>query len=520
MKMKSKEQNLDVNKLDIAHYVKKKVLLISLYNHNLFSIRILHAIIEKYAHVETVFFKRNFYISGDKINLSSEKEYDLLMNLIRETKPEIIGLSLRTLFFPTAKEITQRIREISDAIIIWGGTHPIICPEECIQYADMICISEGETPVKNLFEKKSLDGFWVRHNGKVYKSNKRILTEDLNSIPIPDLYDKNKYHIESDKIQHGDPVNDMRVYDILASRGCPFDCSYCINSYLKKIYKLQRILRLRSVESVMKELNTLKKNSRNLRRLFFHDEMFALGNKEWIKEFVKRYKKEINLPFAIEYNPTTIVPMEESLKLLKSAGLDNMVIGIEGSERVRKEIYNRLISDQQMIKCQIILKKKGIFATYNLIVKNPLETVEDLKSIFNLVVKMPRPFSFHIFQLIHFPKTELTEKLVSQGLIKNDFRSDNPHSYIFTPKKNSEEDFWINLIGLSSKSFIPKRFLIFLSKRESLKKHQAPIYVLIRVSNLIKFMMDGLRWASKENFSYKILKRDIKDLKGFFVNYR
>lgn len=517
--MKLKE-NMDINSLDINQFIKKKVLLISLYNHNLFSIRILHSIIENYANVETVFFKKNFYMSGDKINLPSEKEYELLMGLIKRTKPEIIGISLRTLFFPAAKEITLRIRKISNALIMWGGTHPIVCPDECIRYADIICTCEGEIPIKNLFEKKNLDGFWIKHNGKVYKSKKRILTEDLNSIPNPDLGDKNKYHIENDKIFIGDPVNKLRVYDILASRGCPFSCSYCINSYLKTIYSGQKLLRLRSLDRVMDELKMIKKQSKNLKRIFFHDEMFALGNKQWIKEFVQRYKKEIGLPFAIEYSPETIAGMEDSLELLKKAGLDNMVIGIEGSERVRKEVYNRTISDKKMIECQTILRKLGIFATYNLIVKNPLETIDDLKSVFNLVLKLPRPFSFHIFQLVHFPKTELTEKLVAEGIIKNDFQNDNAHSYIFTPKKNSEEDFWINIIGLSSKSFIPKSFLVHLSRNKYAMKHQSFIYFLTRASNLIKFGMDGFRWVSKEKFSYKILMRDFKDLKGFFVNYR
>lgn len=514
------EKHCDINLLDINKFVKKKVLLISLYNHNLFSIRILHEIIKKYAHTETIFFKKNFYMAGDKVNLPSEKEYELLMGLIKKTKPGIIGISLRTLFFPVAKEITLRIRKFSNALIVWGGTHPIVCPDDCIKYADMICTCEGEIPVKNLFEKKSLEGFWVKYKGKIYKSKKRILTGDINKIPNPNLENKNKYHLENDKLNLGDPVNNMRVYDILASRGCPFACSYCINSYLKKLYYGQKILRLRNVDRVIDELKVIKKQSKNLRRIFFHDEMFALGNKQWIKEFVQKYKKEIGLPFAIEYSPETITYMEGSLRLLKKAGLDNMVIGIEGSERVRKKIYNRPISDKKMIECQTMLRKLGIFATYNLIVKNPLETIDDLKSVFNLVLKLPRPFSFHMFQLVHFPKTELTEKLVAKGIIKNDFQSDNAHSYIFTPKKNSEEDFWINMIGLSSKSFIPKSFLVHLSKNKYAMKHQNFVYLLTRASNLIKFGMDGFRWVSKEKFSYKILMRDFKDLKGFFVNYR
>lgn len=502
------------DKLDINKFVKKKVLLISLYGYQLFSIRVLHSIIEKYAQVKTVFFKE---LRDGEDMTPSEKEYALLMDLVKEFKPGIIGISFRSSYFSMTKEITRKIRKISDALIMWGGIHPILSPEECIDYADMVCICEGEIPIKNLFEKKSLDGFWVNYNGKIYKNPKRVLTENLDELPVPNFKNQNKYYIEGDKLNFGDPIHECRVYNIMASRGCPFNCSYCINSNLKDIYHGQKLLRLRSVDSVIDELKAIKNESKNLRRIFFFDEIFGLGNKEWMKEFVKRYKKEINLPFGLEYRPDMI--KEDILRMLKDAGLDNMTIGLEsGSERVRKEVYLRNISDEQMLKCQRILKKVGIIGTYNIIVKNPLETIEDLKKGFELIIKFPRPFSFHIYRLIHFPKTELTNKLLSEGIIKES-EIDVDNTFILS-KNNSEEDFWINMIGLSSKEFIPKKFLIFLTKKKYLIKHPFFIYSLTRVSNFAKFMIDGFRWASREGFSYGIMIAGFRNLKAYLRTYR
>ncbi|MBU2633763.1 MAG: hypothetical protein KJ674_00805, partial [Nanoarchaeota archaeon] len=87
----------------------KKVLFISLYNYQLFSIRLLHSISEKHAEVKTVFFKRYLYNMRDFDIKPSEKEYDLLMNLIKKFEPDMIGISLRSSYFPVAKEITKRI---------------------------------------------------------------------------------------------------------------------------------------------------------------------------------------------------------------------------------------------------------------------------------------------------------------------------------------------------------------------------------------------------------------------------
>lgn len=501
-------QNTSLNKLGINKFVKKKVLLISLCGYQSFTVRLLHSIIKKYALVKTVFFKRNVYVR-DVITIS-EKEYEYLIKLVEEFEPGLIGISFRSPFLPITKEIIKRVRKVSDALIMLGGTHTIICPEECIKYVDMVCPCEGEIPVKNFFEKNSLDGFWVNKNGKVYKSHKRILTENLDELPVPNFENENKYYIERGRIHFGDPIYGCRVYHIMGSRGCPFNCSYCINSNLRNLYHGQKYLRLRSVDSVMNELNAIKKRSKNLKRILFMDEIFALGNKKWMEEFIMRYKKEINLPFGISYRPDIV--KEDVLKLLKEGGLDNAFIGIEsGSERVRKEIFNRHISDEQILKCQKILKKVGIIGVYNLIVENPLETVEDLKKGFELIIKFPRPFSFHIFKLAVFPKTELAKRFITKWG-KESFNE----SLIYTPSKIKEEDFWINLISLSSKEFIPKKVLIFISRNSFFIKHQFFVYSLTRVSNWIKFVIEGFRFVLKEGFSYRLVLTVCEDFKKFW----
>lgn len=488
-------ENMSPNPLDINKFVKKKILLISLCSYQSFTTRIFHAIIKKKTIVSSVFFKKDTSLKV------SEKEYGLLINLVKELNPDIIGVSVRTPFFSIAKNITERIRKVSNAKIIWGGVHAIINPEESVGYADFVCHGEGEIPLKNFFENDSLEGFFP---------NNRVLTSDLNKLPTPDFEDENKYYIERDKLHFGDPINKTRVYHIMGSRGCPFSCSYCINSNIKKLYEGQKYLRLRSVDSVLNELNAIKKSSKNLKRILFMDEIFALGNKEWVEEFVKGYKKEINLPFGISYRPDWV--KEDVLIMLKDAGLDNVFIGIEsGSERIRKEVFNRNVSDKQLLECQKVFKKVGgVISVYNLIVKNPFETVEDLKKGFELIIQFPKPFSFHILKLVVFPKTDLSMKLPVS--------IDESLNYV--PSMGGEDDFWINLISLSSKEFIPKKVLVFISKNGFFAKHQFFVYSLVRVSNWAKFIIEGFRFVSKEGFSYSILLTFHEDFKKFWSGNR
>lgn len=60
----------------------------------------------------------------------------------------LVGISLLTSGFFNAAQLTKRIKEsLGDMPIIWGGKHPTINPTECLQYADAICLGEGDITV-------------------------------------------------------------------------------------------------------------------------------------------------------------------------------------------------------------------------------------------------------------------------------------------------------------------------------------------------------------------------------------
>tara|TARA_B100001971_G_C18148925_1_gene514709 strand:- start:654 stop:977 length:324 start_codon:yes stop_codon:yes gene_type:complete len=95
-------------------------------------------------------------------------------------------------------------------------------------------------------------------------------------------------------------------YFIMATRGCPFACAYCSNSYLHNLYaKKSKHVRKRNVSNVMKELLYAKKLFKNLKTISFLDEVFVL-DKNWIKEFVREYKQNVNVEFRCEFYPSTV----------------------------------------------------------------------------------------------------------------------------------------------------------------------------------------------------------------------
>src|SRR3989338_1249232 len=87
-----------------------------------------------------------------------------------------VGISVMTNFFERAKQVTLFLKKHSKIPVVWGGIHTAIKPEECLQYADMICIGEAENNIvpfaQNLASANSfsqMDNVWLKVKGEIIK---------------------------------------------------------------------------------------------------------------------------------------------------------------------------------------------------------------------------------------------------------------------------------------------------------------------------------------------------------------
>lgn len=298
--------------------------LLALYDPDAIGIRTLASISARRLgrRVNQVFFKNlfpdNFPYTGN--------EFELLIRLIKDLNTELLGISIRSSSLKTAIEIIRRVRsELSDIKIIIGGTHAILSPEECIEFADMVCLGEGEYPFLDILQRFSKDlkainsipGLWVKEGGHIYKNGMNELI-DINDLPQIDYSDSNKWYIENDRVIPGDPLSGNSVGEVFSSRGCPYKCTYCTNNILKSIMNDKKFVRLKSVDNVIEDINNLKGYFKNLKKIVFADEVFAF-NKQWTDEFCDKYKEKINLPFAALFFPNMVT--ENAVRMLKASGL-------------------------------------------------------------------------------------------------------------------------------------------------------------------------------------------------------
>jgi radical SAM superfamily enzyme YgiQ (UPF0313 family) len=166
----------------------------------------------------------------------------------------------------------------------------------------------------------------------------------------------------------------------------------------------------------MRELNEAKAKRPRLKAIAFSDDIFA-PPRPWLEEFCARYKAEIGLPFIIFSFPRMVD--DAKVKLMADAGLAWTTLGVQsGSERIRRDCYERETSNEEIIGACQTLARYGVERNLDFIGDNPYETDEDRFETVDLLSRLPKPFFFNYFSLTYFPGVDLTERALRDGFIR------------------------------------------------------------------------------------------------------
>ena len=330
-----------------------------------------------------------------------EEEYQTLAAQLADFNPDVIGLSVISLSIPEAVKTTQFLRSKFNLPIIWGGVGVTLEPEIAIPHADIICVGEGEEVMVDLADRldkgediKRIEGTWAKtEDGEIIK-NARRPSGSLDAISIPDWNPDKMLYITSEKVLDGAAAYKLITdgdYQIMTQRGCPFSCSFCVESRYQEMFGKKNSLRRRSVDVVIEELVRAKETF-NPQVIWFWDDVFTL-NPRWLEEFLPRYKEEVGIPFWCYTYPTTHKP--KLLRQLKDAGCNCISMGVQsGSERVLREVYNRPTPLDRVIEASQEIVDAGIIGYFDLISRSSFEIEEDLRSTFNFLVDLPQEMNY------------------------------------------------------------------------------------------------------------------------------
>ncbi len=417
-----------------------KLCLISLYEDiSSIGLRYLAAYLRKAGIGVTMVFMPSTPIASRYREFSdSKQEVSLLKDLLGQISPDVIGIGVMTNYFKRAAHITRQIQKDCNAPVVFGGIHATVCPEECLEYADMVCIGESEETmrevcdsIKKPHEQAMIRGLCYKERGRIIKNEIRPLRDNLDSHPFPAFSTDEDYVIIRDRLErmHRDRIIAMlprypfpvTTYRIMTSRGCPFSCTYCSNNALRKIYSgAGPYVRGRSVGNVIEEMKEVK-HSLGIKMFRIMDDSFLWHSKEWLSDFSKQYKRFIDLPISCLSNTANL--SEEKLRLLVDSGLEHIQLGVQsGSDRVNREIYGRDVPSERTLAICAMIKALPVplKVTLDLIFDSPFESDEDRIETIRFLAKVNRiGISYHLgkFSLRFYPGTALYEKALHAGFL-------------------------------------------------------------------------------------------------------
>lgn len=355
---------------------------------------------------------------------------------------DVIGISLMTNLFRRAVELTSHLKAKLDLPVVWGGIHPTIRPEECLEHADIVVVGEGEGAMLDLaraFEAgnsfEDIENLCFKTPRGIQRNPVRPLIQDLDGIPPPDFDNPEYYVFDPDTLRFVVPDQRFQLrlfgkgplhergqlnYQTITTRGCPFNCAYCGNSALQKLYGRVSYLRRRGVDSIISELVQIRRRYDFINRICFFDDSFLAGSVEEIREFSKAYSERVHLPLFCLSSPRNMTL--EKLDVLVDAGLRSIQIGIQsGSERINR-LYNRSVSNEEVLRAARLVHRYAsrLHPLYDVIVDNPYETVSDGIDTVKLLMNLRKPFTIQTFSLTFFPGTELYDRATQDGLIQDE----------------------------------------------------------------------------------------------------
>ncbi len=520
----------------------KCVALVSLFNYDNYGLRLLMAKLEsKDIPVTFIAFKRLTQKSTKTLKNDlteaydcqsevQENEFELLMSELMQLKPALIGISLQSAHVHLAKRITAMIKEKLAVPVIWGGAHPTIDPEGCLEHADMVCLGEGIEALPELAGRilknepyNDTANIWLRNGEGIIRNPMRDPLENLDDMPLPAYGQKNKIYIDEGRLQQGNSIDYIgfglledpyrTIHQTMTALGCPMQCSFCIHGLRLEKY------RRRSVDNVIRELKEVKQNNPYLKMIFFWDNVFHV-DKKWCLEFAERYKAEIDLPFYAYTHP--LAADREVFTSLRKAGWVFTVMGFQsGCEQTRRDVYNRRETNAQIISSARELNRlrdipyhgKSYFKIYyDVIINNPLEGEESFAESLELMLALPKGFVLNAFHLTFFPNYLITKDFLSRGLISGqdiEGATDSSKSldWIVTFNKDVQDGpmqlhmYHYLLFSLAQFRIFPNSLIRLIARRKWFYNHMMRLYQLCSIVRLVDLAI----WPQNYQWAWEVL---------------
>ncbi len=427
--------------------------------------------------------------------------FEEVLNLIPEDT-DLIGFSgMFSSEWTSLRPLVNMIgNKFSDKFFVGGGEHFTAAPELSLEQCknlDAICLGEGEetlVEIANAIDSGSswsnIDGLVIRNKNKFIKTNNRKRITNIDDIikPAWDLVPLNTYLDLG--LSYG--VNRGRSMPMIASRGCPFQCTFCSSPFMWGTRWVARDTKLLAdeIEEYIEKYN--------ITNVDFYD-LTAIVKKSWIIEFCNELiSRNLNISWQLPSGTRSEAIDDDVTPLLYKSGCRNMNYAPEsGSERMlvsikkKVKLYKMLQSLKSAVKSKINVK-------INIIIGFPNETHKDIWMTLLYLIKFSKAGAHDVSVGVFapYPGSELYNDLVNKGKIDHSEEYWQKLAYVDISETKSYCD------NMSSKTLLFYNWLAI-----SVFYFSNYLFRPVRIINTIKNLLTNKHESRGEMALAQILKR-------------
>ena len=357
----------------------------------------------------------NKIILEDGYNLLGLSVEDIVMRIPSNTS--LIGLScMFTQDWLPLKRLIRHIRKcFPSTLIIAGGEHITALPEECLRDCpglDYCVLGEGEETINEIalcieqnngFEE--VDGVaFLRYDRYIQTpARNRIRAVDDIALPAWDLFPMETFL--SSKNQLG--LNRGRSMPILATRGCPYECTFCSSPAM-----LGKLWMARKPTLVLDEIEHYI-NKYRADNFDFYDLTLVI-KKKWILEFCSEIeKRRLSFNWQLPNGTRSEVIDDEVTRALYRTGCRNMSYAPESGSKKTLRLIKKEVNLQKLTKSIRSALRQGMTVKCNVVIGFPHETYLDIIKTYFFVLRLAilGVHDFPIYVFSPYPGTELFKQV-------------------------------------------------------------------------------------------------------------
>jgi radical SAM superfamily enzyme YgiQ (UPF0313 family) len=238
-------------------------------------------------------------------------------------------------------------------------------------------------------------------SGKVIVNADRPFNTRLDSLPYParHLIDNNRYRR---------PDNGKAQAVINVSRGCPYDCFFCLATQVSG-----EKVRVRSPGNIVGELRECV-DKYHIRYFLFWSDLFNL-DRDWTCALCRAII-DSGLEITWASNTRADTMDEELARLMHRAGCRLVSMGVESGSQMMLNQMGKRINLEQIRKACGVLKQAGIQQYYYFVIGLPWDTEETVEQTIRFAIELDSDYAI-FFSAVPFPGSRFYDYAVNNGLL-------------------------------------------------------------------------------------------------------